>query len=166
MPKIWIAFLMMVPCLFAQGDQKNCKEVSGGVVTNFLNESGTFNGESFKFTTLGTATGDLRGAVGVYIFSITAGQNNSAIAKVHVHWVTEAGDTIFLEDATANAFQVGVFTGVYAVGNDSYTAKIIGGTGRFAGATGKLSHTGVLDTIQGKVVLRYQGEICFAQPEQ
>ena len=171
MRKIWIAFLMMVPCLFAQGDQKNCKEVSGGVVTNFLNESGTVNygteqDKQFIFTTLGTATGDLRGAVGVYIFSIKAGQNNSAIAKVHVHWVTEAGDTIFLEDATTNAFQVGVFTGVYAVGNDSYTAKIIGGTGRFAGATGKLSHTGVLDTIQGKVVLRYQGEICFAQPEQ
>jgi len=164
MRKIWIAFLMMVPCLFAQGDQKNCKEVSGGVVTNFLNESGTFNGESFKFTTLGTATGDLRGAVGVYIFSITAGQNNSAIAKVHVHWVTEAGDTIFLEDATANAFQVGVFTGVYAVGDDSYTVNIIGGTGRFAGATGKLSTSGVLDISQGKVVLRYQGTICFARP--
>jgi len=36
---------------------------------------------------------------------------------------------------------------------------------RFAGATGKLSLIGVLDTSQGKIVLRYQGTVCFVQPE-
>jgi hypothetical protein len=170
MRKIWIAFLMMVPCLFAQGDQKNCKEVSGGVVTNVLNESGTVTlpGESkgFVATTLGTVTGDLRGAIGVYFFTITGVGGPTVVATVHHHWVTEAGDTIFLQDATATAFKVGTLSGVYAVGDDSYTVNIIGGTGRFAGATGKLSTSGVLDISQGKVVLRYQGEICFAQPEQ
>ena len=165
MRKIWIPFLMMASCLFAQGDEKNCQEVSGGIVTNFLDEKGTVNGKNFVATTHGTVTGDLTGAVGVYIFSITAGQNNGVIVKVHHHWVTEAGDTIFLEDATANAFQVGAFTGVYAVGDDSYTGNIIGGTGRFAGVTGNLSFIGVLDTNQGKVVLRYFGKICFAQSE-
>src|SRR5260221_10974522 len=61
MRKIWIAFLMMVPCLFAQGSEKNYKEVGGAVLTNFLPtpEQGT------KGTTLGTATGDLRGGLGV-----------------------------------------------------------------------------------------------------
>ena len=165
MRKIWIPFLMMASCLFAQGDEKNCKEVSGGIVTNFLDEKGTVNGNNFIATTHGTVTGDLRGAVGIYVFSITPGPNNSIVAKVHHHWVTEAGDTIFLEDATANAFQVSTFTGVYAVGDDSYTVNIIGGTGRFAGATGKLSTIGVLDQSQGKVVLRYFGKICFAQSE-
>ena len=38
MHKISIAFLMMVPCLFAQGDEKNGREVSAGIVTNFLNK--------------------------------------------------------------------------------------------------------------------------------
>ena len=71
--KIWIAMLVIAPCLFAHGDQKNCKEVSGGIVTNFLTESGTVNGQQFVFATLGTATGDLRGGLGVYIFSITPG---------------------------------------------------------------------------------------------
>jgi hypothetical protein len=32
---------------------------------------------------------------------------------------------------------------------------VIGGTSRFAGATGKLSTIDVLDTNQGKIVLRY-----------
>ena len=34
--------------------------------------------------------------------------------------------------------------GVYAVADNSYTVKIIGGTDRFAGATGQLSTFGVL----------------------
>ena len=94
--------------------------------------------------------------------SITPGPNNGVVAKVHHHWVTDAGDTIFAQDSTANGFQVGSYSGVYAVADDSYIVKIIGGTGRFVDATGQLSITGVLDTNQGKVVLRYQGTICFA----
>jgi hypothetical protein len=78
--------------------------------------------------------------------------------------VTEASDTNFLRDATATAFRVGNLAGVYAVGDYSYMVKIIGGTARFAGATGQISTSGVLDTSQGKVALRYQGEICFGQP--
>jgi hypothetical protein len=81
-------------------------------------------------------TGDLAGALGIYVFSITPG-GNGVVAKVHHHWVTDAGDTIYLEDAIATAFQVGAFSGVYAVAGNSYTVNIIGGTGRFAGATGQ-----------------------------
>jgi hypothetical protein len=165
MRKIWIALLTLAPCLFAQGDEKNCKEVSGGIVTNVLAESGTVNGMNFVAASLGTATGDLRGGIGVYFLSITGVGTSNVVAKVHHHWVTEAGDTIFADNATANAFQVGTLAGVYGVGDDSYTVNISGGTGRFAGATGKLSLIGVLDTSQGKIVLRYQGTVCFVQPE-
>ena len=168
MRRILIAFLIMTPCLFAYGDRKNCKEVSGGVVTNFQTESGTVkfgdgNGQSFLFTTLGTATGDLAGGIGVYIFSFTPG--NPAVANVHYHWVTNPGDTINLADATAYAYPVGTHAGIYATGGGSYTATITGGTGRFAHATGQLSFSGVLDQNQGTVVLRYQGTICFAEPQ-
>ena len=173
-----IALLVIMPWLSARGDGNNCKEVSGGVVTNFLTESGmvkfgtgtgTGNSQSFVFTTLGTATGDLAGGIGVYIFSFTP-TGTTAVAQVHHHWVTEAGDTIFAEDATAYAYQVGPYSGIYAVGGGSYTVNIIGGTGRFAGAKGELSLIGVLDTSepdpsQWRVVLRYQGTICFAHSE-
>jgi len=130
MRKSWIDLLVMVPCLFAYGDENKCKQVSGGILTNFLTESGTVNfpnesGKQFKFTTLGTVT------------------------------------TINLADATANAYQVGSYGGIYAVGGGSYTATITGGIGRFANATGQLSFSGVLDQNQGTVVLRYLGDDLF-----
>ena len=43
MRKIWIASLVMAPCLFDHSDEKNCEKVSG-VVTNVLGEKGTVNG--------------------------------------------------------------------------------------------------------------------------
>src|SRR5215472_2986280 len=79
MRKIWIAFLMMAPCLFAQGDENDGRLVSGGVVTNFLtdkngkNLKGIIDGVNFVAETLGTATGDLRGGLGVYVLSLTPG---------------------------------------------------------------------------------------------
>jgi hypothetical protein len=169
MHKIWITLLVITPYLFAYGGDNNCKEVSGGIVTNFLTESGTVNSKSFVLTTMGTATGDLAGGVGVYIFSFTP-TGTTAVAQVHHHWVTEAGESIFAQDATANAYQVGPHAGIYAVGGGSYTVNITGGTGRFDGAKGELSFIGVLDTsepdpTQWRVVLRYQGTICFA-PQQ
>ena len=164
MRKIWIALVLMAPCLFAYGDENSCKEVSGGFVTNILSESGTVNGQMFGMTTLGTATGDLAGALGVYIFSVGPGPNNSTQAKVHHHWVTTAGDTIFLADATATTYQVGPISGVFAAADDGYVVNIIGGTGRFAGATGQISNTAVLDTVHNTAVGRYHGWICFAKP--
>jgi hypothetical protein len=43
---------------------------------------------------------------------------------------------------------------------------ITGGTGRFAGASGTLAVFGAIDLNHGQLILRYQGEVCFAQPEQ
>ena len=167
MRKIWIAFLMMAPCLFAQAGDQNCQEVSGATLTNFLNEKGfvSINGGTpvqFYATSLGTATGDLRGAVGVYILSqLASGQP----VRVHHHWVTENGDTIFLADATAPTFSIDSTT-VSATVN--YKVNIIGGTGRFAGATGYIVSFGGVDLgdpNNPRSILRYQGEICFKKSE-
>ena len=164
--KIWITLLLTLPCLFAYGDETNCKEVSGGFVTNILNESGTFpDGTKFIATTLGTATGDLAGGLGVYILSITQ-VGNTTVVQVRHHWVTTAGDTIFLAPATATGYPVGTFAGVTAVADDSYVVNITGGTGRFAGATGQIKNTAVLDSVNGTAVGRYHGWICFANSQQ
>ncbi len=111
MRKSWIALLVMVPCLFAYADENKCKQVSGGILTNFLTESGTVNfpnesGKLFKFATLGTATGDLAGGIGVYIFSFTPAGSTAVASAMHHHWVIYAGDNHKnLADATAKAYQ-------------------------------------------------------------
>ena len=54
----------------------------------------------------------------------------------------------------------------------SYPFHIIGGTGKFAGATGDLNHFGEIsvpnfahgDLSGGTLILRYSGHICFATP--
>jgi hypothetical protein len=58
------------------------------------------------------------------------------------------------------------FAGVTAVADDSYVVNITGGTGRFAGATGQIKNTAVLDSVNSTAVRRYHGWICFANSQQ
>ena len=74
-------------------DAGKCRHVGGGILTNFL-QPADCAGSFQNLCTDGTATGDLKGAVGVSILSI-----NGNAYHVHHHWVTETGDTIFLKDA-------------------------------------------------------------------
>ena len=156
---------MTAPCLFAQGGENEGRPVSGGIVTNFLYDSGEVNGASFVNDTLGTATGDLKGALGVYVLSTQPAPGPSGTTKFHNHhhWVTEAGDTIELEDADAIVYPSGVpglLAGYYPNG-----VNITGGTGRFAGAHGNIASWGAVDLNTGQIVLRYQGTIYF-KPQQ
>jgi hypothetical protein len=118
---------------------------------------------NFYATTLGTVTGDLRGAIGVYALSqLTPGQP----VQVHHHWVTEAGDTIFLQDASAPGFPI-PNTAVIATVN--YVVNIIGGTGRFARASGSIVFFGgvdLSDPANPRSILRYRGNISFGQQDQ
>jgi hypothetical protein len=166
MRKIWITLLLTLPCLFAYGG-----DVSGGIVTNFLGEFGHVEAvkpnnpvnSSFVNETLGTATGDLEGALGVYVLSQTE-SNGTIFLHNHHHWVTEAGDTIFLADADAIVYPSGapgLFAAIYPNG-----VGIIGGTGRFAGASGKIAAWGAANLNTNQLVLRYQGTISFNRQNQ
>jgi len=156
MHKIWFLSLMITPALFAQWDssQQHCRAVGGSILTNSIDPSDT----------LGTATGDLKGALGVQVLSVAAGPNGTTILHNHHHWVTDAGDTILLEDADATLFPT-LISGLYA-GSYIKGIKIIGGTGRFENATGNLTTTyGAVDLPKGQVILRYQGHVCLG-PEK
>jgi hypothetical protein len=134
-------------------DEGRCRHVGGGILTNFLQPADCAS--SFQnLCTDGPATGDLRGVVGVSVLGI-----NGNVYHVHHHWVTESGDTIFLNDANLTAFPTPDPNRVLA--DYLNGVDITGGTGAFEGATGTLSAWGAADLNLGQITLRYAGTVCF-----
>jgi len=134
--------------LTASSQAKNCTPIGGIILTDL----GVWDPSS----TFGYATGDLKGSVGVSILSMQQTGNN-LILNVQHHWVSESGDVISLDPATAYTTQVA--PGVYAVVN--YQFHINGnGTGKFAGVSGDGSAIGEADLANGRLVFRYTGTIC------
>jgi hypothetical protein len=142
--------LVMCPNSFGQAPQSNahCVEIGGTVMTNFTSQT----------STLGTVTGDLKGAVTATILSVTPGPGNATTFNVHHQWVTEAGEMLMFEPATAVAVPTNV-PGVFGVTYDE--VRIVGGTGKYDGSHGAVSVFGAVDLLHGRTVFRYQGEICF-----
>lgn len=133
----------------------HCQSVGGTVMTNFAVVNAS--------TTLGVVDGDLKGAVAATIIDVVPGANGTTIFHVQHHFVTQSGDTIFTDVATATSIQVGQSLGIqgfYAVVD--YPVHITGGTGRFAGATGDFQSIGVGDLGTGQTIFRYSGQVCFA----
>ena len=126
-----------------------CVPVGGTFLTNL--------GVVDANTTLGTATGDLKGAVAANILSVAPGKDGTTVFTVQHHLITEAGDTITVGVAKATAMMVA--PGLYAI--VSYPIAIVGGTGRFDGATGHIENIGEVDLAAGHTVFRYTGEICL-----
>lgn len=132
----------------------NCVHVGGSIITNF--------GAVDANTTLGPATGDLRGAVAASLLGPPQpGQNNTVLFSVQHHWVTESGDNIFFGPAVATTVPLSPTRFAFI----SYPTHIIGGTGKFAGATGNLDNIGEAD-LQAGTAIRYFGEVCFAKQDQ
>ena len=140
-----VLFICFGPSAFGE-----CVHVGGGAITNI--------GVITADRTLGVTTGDIKGAVGVQIIGQSPGPNGSTVLSVHHYWVTDAGDTIFVDPAQATA--VAVAPGLFAI--VTYPVSISGGTGKFKGATGKISLIGEVDFNSGEIGLRYSGQICFA----
>jgi hypothetical protein len=136
----------------------HCQSIGGTVMTNFAVVNAS--------TTLGVVDGDLKGSVAATILNVTPGANGTTVFTVQHHFVTQSGDTIFTDVATATSIQVGQALGVqgfYAVVN--YPVHITGGTGRFAGATGDFNNIGVGDLGSGQTIFRYSGQVCFPGPD-
>lgn len=141
-----VLFVNLLPTAF--GD---CVHVGGGVITNV----GVISADR----TLGTSTGSIKGAVGVQILGQSPGPNGATVFSVQHYWVTDEGDTIFVDPAHLTA--VPVAPGLFAV--VTYPVSISGGTGRFEGATGQINVIGEADFNTGKIGLRYSGRVCFSE---
>jgi hypothetical protein len=139
----------------------HCVPIGGTIMTNLAVID--------PATTLGTVTGDLKGAVSATVLGVAPGPNpNTTVFTILHHFVTEAGDTITA--APANGTFTPVAPGLVAV--VSFPVQITGGTGKFAGATGTMDAMGEVslpnfpDLAGGKTIFRYTGQVCFAAPSQ
>jgi hypothetical protein len=131
-----------------------CIRVGGAIMTNF--------GAIDQNTTMGTATGDLRGAVsGTILGTPQQGTGNTVVFHVQHHWVTESGETLFFDPATATTIPISQT--VFAI--VTYPLHLTGGTGRFAGATGDINAIGEVDLSTG-TVFRYSGQVRFAAADK
>lgn len=108
-------------------------------------------------TGTGTISGDLNGAI-----SVVVGEGGPAGADGHgalhyslAHTITTADGSIFTQDEGAFG-AIGAPT-LYKA-NVRYT--IVGGTGRYAGASGMLRSHGFVDFGAGRITLRIAGRVC------
>jgi hypothetical protein len=131
----------------------HCVPVGGSVITNF----GAFAND--PTTTLGPATGDLRGAVSGSLTGPPQTSGGHVIFQIQHHWVTETGDLLSFDPATATTLPLSQT--LFAI--ITYPAHLKGGTGKFAGATGDINFIGEVDQNAG-TALRYVGTVCFADP--
>jgi hypothetical protein len=143
--------VVLLVALFATSAlAKTCSSVGGAILTN-LGGFGVIDGGP---TTLGVATGDLKGALGVQILSATS--DFTSITVQH-HWVTDDGETLALDPATVH----GTFVAPGLLAVTEYKVHLSGGTGHFANATADLSSIGEVDFNTGHAVLRYSGTVCY-----
>ena len=144
----WLFLAAAVCSLNAQNPVK-CHAVGGVITTNFVDAADT----------LGSATGDLAGGLGVHVVEQQAGPNGTLLITVQHHWVTESGDTVGLDPATVTLFPTAV-QGFYAASYVDGVSVNGMGTGRLAGASGKIEAWGAANFATGQLVLRYSGEVC------
>jgi hypothetical protein len=153
---ILVAALCFAAGTTAQAQSSNasphCRPVGGTVMTNFVDSN----------TTLGSATGDLEGAVSATLLSVVPAADGTTVFSVQHHWTTDTGDSIFFEVAQASALPVA--PGLFAI--VSYPVTITGGTGKFAGAAGTVENIGEVDLNTLRTVFRYQGEVCLQTPSK
>ena len=126
---------------------RECQGVGGVLMTNI----GAIEG----ITNLGPVSGDLQGSVAATI----KGQDSEGNYLVQHYWVTSGGETILLKQAVLKPVATSD-PNVVAVLWGNYSVDILGGTGKFTNATGKIDAFGIADFKEKTLVLRYRGRVC------
>ncbi len=150
----FVATLVLTATAIGQNaaTSSTCQAIGGFISTNV--------GGWGANTTMGTAVGDLAGAVGVEILGITTGKNGVVDVSVQHHWVTVTGETLTVDKA--DLYGVYVAPGLLAV--TTYKVHIAGGTGRYQNLSGDINVIGEADFNTNHTALQYSGQLCTTEP--
>jgi len=128
--------------------QNNCTAVSGTIAASVVGGD--------PVTVLGTVSGDLAGATRAIVTSQQNGAEGTVELGLAHDFATDDRSTLKTNDKavwTPIAGSPGVF-------HMATKYEVVGGTGRFAGASGQMINQGIADTNTGLVTLSYSGKIC------
>ena len=142
-----MAFLVAGAAAQQNSKPEHCRPIGGVLMTNI----GTIEG----VTNLGPVSGDLQGSVAATI----KGRDSEGNYLVQHYWVDSAGETILLKLAVLKPVATSD-PNVVAVLWGNYSSDILGGTGKFTNATGKIDYFGIADFKERTLVLRYRGRVC------
>ena len=114
---------------------------------------------------LGPATGDLRAAVSAYLTSLAPQTDGSLRATSIETWALNSSDLIIFSGVASFVPQPNQPVGTVS---DALSLTVVGGSGRYASATGSLSVTGMGYNIFGPAAgpgnsffeVKYNGTIC------
>jgi hypothetical protein len=123
---------------------QGCQNVAGTISASFTSST----------TVAGTVTGGLAGTVSAVIVDIAQGGEGALHVTLTHAFTTGGGDQLFTQDV---AVLSPIRPPLYRM-DTVYT--IVGGTGAFTGASGKLHNHGEVDLSAGTVSLRYHGRVC------
>jgi len=143
----FIAAVVIPLLLTAPAWAGQCQVVGGVLMTNI----GAIEG----VTNLGPVSGDLQGSIAATI----KGQDSEGNYLVQHYWVDSAGETILFKQAVLKPVATSD-PNVVAVLWGNYSSDILGGTGKFTNATGKIDYFGIADFKERTLVLRYRGKVC------
>ena len=143
----FIATLVLAATAIGQNSatSSKCQPIGGFISTNV--------GGWGPNTTMGTAVGDLAGAVGVEILNITTAANGLVTVSVQHHWVTATGDTLTIDKA--NLYGVYVAPGLLQI--VKYKVHIAGGTGQYQNTRGDINVIGEADFNANHTALQFTG---------
>ena len=132
-------------------EPSHCSAVGGALMTNI--------GVIAGVTNMGPVSGDLAGSVAATILGFNSGDGTYTVQH---YWVTAGAETILLDKAILHPTYPTGDPKIVAVPWGNYRSNIIGGTGKFKGATGYIDYFGMADFNQATLVLRYRGVVCYA----
>ena len=143
-------FVQINPVADAQ-EPSHCVAVGGALMTNIDVIAGVTN--------MGPVSGDLAGSVAATILGYNSGDGTYTVQH---YWVTAGAETILLDKAILHPTYPTSDPKIVAVPWGNYRSNIIGGSGKFKGATGYIDYFGMADFNEATLVLRYRGVVCYA----